>query len=137
MKGLAQILDSFGRSTGEYWSRDNAQFEATNPSLLDRAARTVNPMTGFGASLGALHDAAAQGFPIVDTGVALLQALPLFGTTKAVQLAGQGAVKGSKVITPDLLKTLLSIGAATGTSVAADTLQSPTQSNSPQSKEVK
>ena len=70
---IIQALEAFGLSTGEYWSQDNAAFEHGNPSFLARAARSVNPMSGFGAALGAMHDAAGAGFPAKDTAIALVK----------------------------------------------------------------
>lgn len=123
MPSLRDAMENFGRSTGEYWSQDNAQFEGTNPSIPARVVRAINPMSGFGSALGAMHDAASNGFPVVDTGVALMQALPLFGATRAVQTAGHGAIKGAQTISPDLFKTLMGFLGGTGLSVGADAAQ--------------
>ena len=46
------------RNAAEYWADDNAQFEKTNPEFVDRVVRAVNPMTGFGSAMGAMHTAA-------------------------------------------------------------------------------
>lgn len=114
---IIQALEAFGRSTGEYWSQDNAAFEQGNPSLLARAARSVNPMSGFGSALGAMHDAAGAGFPAKDTAIALMQAAPSFGSV----IARKGLT--SIDVMNDYLKTLSTFAAGTGASVAADEAQ--------------
>ena len=114
---IIQALEAFGRSTGEYWSQDNAAFEQRNPSLLARVARSVNPMSGFGSALGAMHDAAGEGFPVKDTAIALMQAAPSFGSV----IARKGLT--SIDVMNDYLKTLSTFAAGTGASVAADESQ--------------
>lgn len=124
-RGMAKAADRVGRTTGDYWSRDNAEFEATNPSLGDRAVRSVNPMTGFGSAVGSMSDAAGNGFPARDTAIALMQALPSFGSVIAkAGSAASGAVKAiPAVVSNDYLKTLLGFAASTAASVAADEVQ--------------
>lgn len=114
---ILQALEAFGRSTGEYWSQDNAAFEHGNPSLLARVTRSVNPMSGFGSALGAMHDAAGAGFPAKDTAIALMQAAPSFGSV----IARKGLT--SIDVMNDYLKTLSTFAAGTGASVAADEAQ--------------
>ena len=62
------MLQSGAKAVGDYtarigpaWSESNAQFEATNPNFVQRVGRSINPLTGFGSSLGAMHDAASAG----------------------------------------------------------------------------
>lgn len=69
-------------NVGPYWSKSNAEFEATNPNMLSRLGRAVNPMTGFGSALGSVHDAASQG-SVSGMALGALGALPMFGATKA------------------------------------------------------
>lgn len=57
MAGFMKALENFGRDTGEYWSQDNAQFEATDPGFGNRVVRAINPMTSFGSAVGAMSDA--------------------------------------------------------------------------------
>ena len=131
-RGMAKAVDRVGTSTGEYWSEANADFEATNPTVGDRVLRSVNPMTSFGSALGALSDAAAEGFPPRDTAIALMQSLPTFGSvlTKTGSAAA-GAAKAIPAITVnDYLKTLRAFALSTASSVAADEVQAA-ERNSP------
>ena len=114
---IFQALEAFGRSTGEYWSQDNAAFEQGKPSPLARTVRAVNPMTGFGSALGAIHDVAVAGFPPRDTSIALLQSAPSFGSV----LARKG-ITGLELVN-NYYKTLGTFGAGTVASVAADEAQ--------------
>ena len=121
-----EALASLGRATpfpnaAEYWSKDNAQFEATDPSLLDRAGRSLNPMTGLGSAIGAMHDGASAGSPR-DMGVAFLQSLPLFGATKLASLPMQGVKDAVSLAAPTLNKLAL----GTAASIAADKAQART-----------
>ena len=114
---IIQALEAFGRSTGEYWSQDNAAFDKGNPSLLARAARSMNPMSGFGSALGAMHDAAGAGFPAKDTAIALMEAVPSFGSV----VARKGIT--SIDVMNNYLKTLSTFAAGAGASVAAEEAQ--------------
>ena len=111
--------DNFITQAGEYWARDNAQFEKTDPSLLDRVVRSVNPMTGFGSAMGTMHDAAGQADPR-GMGLSILQALPMFASLKGVAIPAAGAYKASTSMAPSLFKTLVKGTAGTATTVAAD-----------------
>ena len=116
--GFINMLGQFGRDTGQAWSQSNAQFEAGGPTLLDRAGRSLNPMTGFGSALGAMHDGANGGSPR-DMGVAFLQALPLFGATKLASLP-LSATRDALVLAQP---TLQKMATGTAASVAVDKLQ--------------
>ena len=121
---LMETLQAWGRDNpltraGEYWAEDNARFETLDPSLLDRVVRTVNPMTGFGSAMGAMHAAAGRADP-AGMGLSLLQALPLFGAVKGVAIPAAGAFKASTAQLPSLLKTVIKGGVGTATSVTAD-----------------
>ena len=120
MNALLSALDSFGRTTGDYWSEDNAKFEANNPTVTDRIVRAVNPMTSFGSALGAMKDAASNGFAPRDTAIALLQALPSFGAALSKTVVGVGAQTAGKAL-KDI--TLPMYGANVIGSVAADEYQ--------------
>ena len=117
-ENLISMLEQFGRNTGQSWSESNSQFEKTNPTLLDRAGRSLNPMTGFGSAIGAMHDGANTGSPR-DMGIAFLQSLPLFGATKLASLP-LSATKDALVLARPTLKKMTA-GAAG--SVTADELQ--------------
>lgn len=135
-RGMAKAADRVGRTTGDYWVKDNADFEATNPSIGDRVLRSVNPMTGFGTAVGAMSEAAGNGFPLRDTAIALMQSLPTFGSviTKAGSVA-TGAAKAIPAITAnDYLKTLSALALSTATSIAADEAQASERKTSNQSK---
>jgi hypothetical protein len=105
---------------GEYWSESNANFEAGNPTLLERGTRALNPMTGFGSALGAMHDAAGSG-DLPGMGVAALQSVPIFGAVRAVA----PTLKTAAGAVPSLGKTALGTGASVAGSVAADEAQEP------------
>lgn len=118
---IIQALEAFGRSTGDYWAQDNAAFEKTHPSLPARFVRAVNPMTGFGSALGAMHDAAGAGFPAKDTAIALMQSVPSFGSV----IARKGLTGLEPAV--NYLKTLGAFGAGTTASVAAEVAQAMEQ----------
>ncbi|WP_296277881.1 hypothetical protein [Pseudomonas sp. UBA7530] len=105
---------------GEYWSESNANFEAGNPTLLERGTRALNPVTGFGSALGAMHDAAGSG-DLPGMGVAALQSVPIFGAVRAVA----PTLKTAAGAVPSLGKTALGTGASVAGSVAADEAQEP------------
>lgn len=107
MAGFMKALENFGRTTGDYWSQDNAQFESTDPSFGNRVVRAINPMTSFGSAVGAMSDAAGNGFNPRETGLALLQALPTFGGALSKSIAGVGAVKAGKKVTDISLEKML------------------------------
>lgn len=110
--------DEFNRvmkTTGDYWAKDNAEFDKTDPSFLGRVGRGLNPVTGFGSTLGSMQDAAGQGDVMGMLG-ATVGSIPLWGKLKTVATPGVGLVKeGTKVI-PDLVRmgkgTLNNIGLA-------------------------
>lgn len=109
------VVEDFGRDIGEYWSNDNAEFEATNPGLGDRALRAINPVTSFGSAVGAMHDAAGAG-DVPGMGLAAVQAIPVFGAMRTVG----PALKAAKAV-PALGKTAAGVGGNTVFGVAADT----------------
>ena len=76
-------VQEFIDSVGGYWSSDNAQFEAGSPSAIQRFGRALNPLTSLGSAIGAMHDAAGQG-DVAGMGLAAAQALPVFGSVRAV-----------------------------------------------------
>lgn len=126
-KSILDALNEFGRNNaitraGEYWSADNAAFEQRQPTLLNRTWRAVNPMTGFGSAMGAMQDAASQGSP-TQAGLALLQALPLFGPVRTVVSPAHGAIKATLRNVPDTRRLLLTGGADIAVSVGVDEVQ--------------
>ena len=81
VQALNHMKDSVlqqGADTGEYWSKDNADFQASNPSVSEEFLRALNPVTGLGSSLGGVHDAVTNGDP---TGAVLnsITAAPVLG----------------------------------------------------------
>ena len=127
MSDLLEALENFGRTTGDYWSKSNADFEVSNPGVVDRVIRSVNPVTGFGSAVGAMKDAAANGFDPVETGVAAAQAWPAFGYMVARAGTAAGAYKAIPIhLINDYLKTLRNFALGTGASVAADVAQAQT-----------
>lgn len=120
---LIDILSSFGKQTGEYWSGDNANFEKTKPDLGNRAVRALNPFTGFGSALGAMHDGASQGSE-GDMALAALQAWPAFGLMKSIATPAVGASKAlGTARVNDWANFGKWLGLGTGTSVTVDEAQ--------------
>lgn len=98
------------RDAAEYWADDNARFDNSNPSFAGRVIRAVNPLTGFGSAMGAMHTAAGNG-DIPGMAMAGISAIPAFGVMRitpasgalkaaAVPSAGRaaGAVSGGAVL---------------------------------------
>lgn len=113
---------SIWTDSAKWWADANARFEATNPSFGDRVARSLNPMTGFGSAMGQMHSSAEAG-DNVGMIVSLLQALPMYGLMKAVQIPGEGLIKASTKMVPDLRATL-GIGTASAAGIEGfDTLR--------------
>ena len=81
--------------TGEYWAKDNEEFEKTHPNPAQQLMRMLNPMTGFGSALGLVHKSAGEG-DLLGVGMGALGMMPVLGS------AVHGA-RGAK-ITFDLLK---------------------------------
>lgn len=135
-RGMAKAADRVGRTTGDYWLKSNADFEATTPSIGDRALRSINPMTGFGSAVGSMSEAAGNGFPLRDTAIALMQSLPTFGSviTKAGSVATGAAKAISTIMANDYLKSLSAIALSTASSIAADEVQASERKTSDQSK---
>lgn len=98
---------------GPYWAQSNAEFDAGNPGLLQRAARTINPVTALGSALGDMHTAAGQG-DAVGMALAIANALPGFATTRTVLTPGTGAVKAGIAQVPNLQSLLAVLTANVG-----------------------
>ena len=120
------IIDPYqqGRSIGEYWSRNNAEFEAQNPSIIDRVARTVAPNTGFGSAVGNMYDAVGNGNTI-DAILAAVEAAPLFAAKYIPKT--DGMVKA----VPDILKTTKRVGRDVSGNVGIDYLPNFANGGSP------
>lgn len=103
---------------GEYWSQSNADFEAQDPSLLQRGVRALNPMTGFGSALGAMYDGASNG-SATDMGIAAMQAFPVFGSMRAVA----PTLKAAGGFVPSIGKTIAAVAGSTSAGIAADDYQ--------------
>lgn len=90
---VPQLRDGgdLGTTIGEYWSGDNARFEAGNPGMMARVGRSLNPMTGLGSAVGAMHDGASKG-SFRDMGVAAAQAVPAFAAVKTAKTIAGPAV---------------------------------------------
>lgn len=117
------VLDkvaNWGRDVGEYWSQDNAKFEAKSPGLGARLLRSANPMTSLGAAAGAMHDAAAAG-SVPGMALAASQAFPAFAAMRAVP-----AVKSvtpslaAPAVAPSVVGTAASAGGNIAYGAAAD-----------------
>jgi len=98
---------------GPYWAQSNAEFDAGNPGLLQRAARTINPVTALGSALGDMHTAAGQG-DAVGMALATANALPGFATMRTVLTPGTGAVKAGIAQVPNLQSLLAVLTANIG-----------------------
>jgi len=52
-------MSYLNRVVGPYWAESNRQFEATKPTGLRRAARSLNPLTGLGSAIGSMQTASS------------------------------------------------------------------------------
>jgi hypothetical protein len=119
MPNVIETLEAFRRKNAitdaaNYWANDNSRFEQGNPTTLDRALRSLNPLTSLGSAMGAMQSGASQGSGR-DMMIALAQALPSFGVGKLAHLPA-----AINTIGP----TLKALGTHTGGSVAVDETQS-------------
>ena len=115
---MLKALDYMGnfRDSAKWWQQDNQRFEGTNPNLLDRVGRSLNPMTALGSAMGEMQSGAEAGDK-TQMAMALLQALPVFGVLKAMSVPGKGLQKAGVRMVADPKATFgLGIGAAVGTS---------------------
>jgi hypothetical protein len=82
-------MNKYIQDAADYWAKDNAQFEASNPTTGNRILRALNPMTGFGfgPAMGAMKTAAEEGNKR-DMALAALQAVPMFGFAKLMAHKG-------------------------------------------------
>ena len=108
-------VQEFIDSVGGYWSSDNAQFEAGSPSAIQRFGRALNPLTGLGSAIGAMHDAAGQG-DVKGMGLAAAQALPVFGSVRAVA----PTLKTAAGFVPSFGKTAAATAGSAAFGAAAD-----------------
>ena len=105
-------------NAAEYWADDNAQFEKTNPGFVDRVVRTVNPMTGFGSAMGAMHTASGNG-DIPGMVMAGIGAIPAFGMLRTIPAAG--AMKAAAA--PSIGKSAAAMAGGAVVNAAADEYQ--------------
>ena len=103
-------------SAGEYWSKDNAKFEGTDPSIPNRIWRSMNPMTALGSAMGSMHDAASTG-DLTGATLATADAVPFLAALKLLGVPGKGLVKASTKTVPTIKKPLL---AGIGAGLASD-----------------
>ena len=129
-----KAVDDFSNDVGGYWSRDNAQFEASNPNVMQRIGRAVNPLTGLGSAAGMMYDAAGTGDGI-GMGLAAASAVPAFGVGKLVKnlapathIANPLAQAATKMA-PNMGKTGGSVATNTAVSVGADMREIPKFAN--------
>lgn len=124
-RDVLEAISEFGRDTGQYWSEDNARFEATNPNVLNRVGRALNPMTGFGSALGSLRDGISEG-SLPQVGMSIAQAIPLFG-----QLRPAAKLLESYAFAPSIGATALKGTKDTALSVAMEEYQAKTPRGTP------
>lgn len=106
---------------GPAWSAENAAFEQTNPNFGDRVVRAVNPLTGLGSAVGAMHDAAGNGD---KTGMAVagVQAIPAMAAARVVTSPAVGASKELvRSAIPSAKNTAAAVLGSALTGAAADT----------------
>lgn len=119
--GLIDSIIDYADRVGPTWSESNAQFEQTDPKFIDRVGRAINPLTGFGSALGAMHDAAGNG-DITGMGVATLQAMPLLAPVNiAKAIPAAGVVKAGQVMNPSVPATVAAVLGGGAVGAAADT----------------
>ena len=83
MNDLSDLFRNFSDSVGGYWSDSNRTFYSQNPNILQRIGRTLNPLTGFGSSLGSLYDYSRQG-DVTGMALSSASALPVLAYAKAI-----------------------------------------------------
>lgn len=108
------LLRQFSDTTGGYWAGDNEAFAKTDPSFLQRAERTFNPMTGLGSALGEMYKAAGNG-DLPSGALAAMSAMPAFGYMKATMIPGQGYIKSYPALTPSWRELIYGLGGQLGT----------------------
>jgi hypothetical protein len=86
-------MNDYIQRVGESWAEDNARFEAANPGLGAQLWRNINPLTGFGSTLGQMHKAAGEGDRLGMT-LAALQALPALGVVSKAGSKTLGGIIG-------------------------------------------
>lgn len=107
---------SIWTDSAKWWQQDNQRFERTDPNILDRVGRSLNPMTALGSAMGEMQSGGEEGDKAKMI-MALLQALPMFGVLKTVSVPGKGLQKAGTKTVSDLRTTLgLGVGTAVGTS---------------------
>lgn len=105
-------------NAAEYWANDNAEFEKTNPNIGRRLVRAINPVTGFGSAMGAMHTAAGNG-DVPGMAMAGISAIPAFGVMRMVPAAG--AMKASAV--PGVARSAAAVAGQGVSNVASDEYQ--------------
>jgi hypothetical protein len=105
---------------GDYWSADNARFEATNPGTMARIGRAVNPLTAFGSAMGTMHDAASEGDKLAMA-LAAIGAVPAFGKLTVAQRPIEGLI-GEVAAAPSLRKTAVNVAGNTASQLGLDQL---------------
>lgn len=107
---------SIWTDSAKWWQQDNQRFERTDPNILDRVGRSLNPMTALGSAMGDMQSGGETGDK-TKMAMALLQALPMFGVLKAVRVPGKGLQKAGVKMVADPKTTFgLGVGTAVGTS---------------------
>ena len=119
---IEEALKSFSDTTGGYWSKNNAEYEATDPSFLSRMGRTFNPYTGPGSAMGAAYDAGNQG-SISGIGLSMLQGLPALGSLKVIGEMGPLAKEVAYRSISDWSKTAQRATGAAALSAGIDAAQ--------------
>jgi hypothetical protein len=90
---LGTTAGGYMKRIGPAWSENNAAFNATEPGFVKRAARAINPVTGFGSALGHVYDAGKKNDRVAGV-MAGASALPLFGAPSAALLSAKVLGKG-------------------------------------------
>ena len=107
------------QNTAEHWANDNAEFEKTNPNFGQRVLRGLNPLTGFGSAMGAMHTAAGNG-DVPGMAMAGISAIPAFGVLRSVPAAG--AMKAA--VSPSLGRSAAALTGGAVVNAIADEYQS-------------
>lgn len=121
VRGLADAVRPFSESVGGYWSNSNKEFEATNPGVVGRVVRAVNPVTGLGSAVGSMYDAAGNG-SARDAAIAAVQASPMFAAMKVVPTA-KSLLPTAPQVAAAVGKTASKVASGTGAGVVADEAQ--------------
>lgn len=123
MSGYGPLHLQTPRQLGEYWTKDNASFEASNPTLIERFGRYTDPRASFGSAIGTVYERAGNG-DIPGVALGFVEGMPLGIFARNTLIAGQGLIK-SKTIPYDWKNFSKALSATTAIGAAGDMYDTP------------